>query len=83
MARILPRVRDVRRMGSAAYDLACVASSMLDGFWELNLHEWDVCAGNLLVTEAGGVVESLRPDRGVSLVAGNATLVGCMKQYVR
>lgn len=56
---------------------------MLDGFWELNLHEWDVCAGNLLVTEAGGVVESLRPDRGVSLVAGNATLVGCMKQYVR
>lgn len=83
VARILPHVRDVRRMGSAAYDLACVASSMLDGFWELNLHEWDVCAGNLLVTEAGGVVESLRPDRGVSLVAGNATLVGCMKQYVR
>ncbi len=83
VARILPHVRDVRRMGAAAYDLSCVATAMLDGFWELNLHEWDVCAASLLVIEAGGVVESLRADRGVSPVAGSAALVEQMKRYVR
>lgn len=83
VARILPHVRDVRRMGAAAYDLSCVAAAMLDGFWELNLHEWDVCAASLLVIEAGGVVESLRADRGVSPVAGSAVLVEQMKRYVR
>lgn len=83
VARILPHVRDVRRMGAAAYDLSCVAAAMLDGFWELNLHEWDVCAASLLVIEAGGVVESLRADRGVSPVAGSAALVEQMRRYVR
>lgn len=83
VARILPHVRDVRRMGAAAYDLSCVAAAKLDGFWELNLHEWDVCAASLLVIEAGGVVESLRADRGVSPVAGSAALVEQMKRYVR
>ena len=83
VARILPHVRDVRRKGAAAYDLSCVAAAMLDGFWELNLHEWDVCAASLLVIEAGGVVESLRADRGVSPVAGSAALVEQMKRYVR
>ena len=83
VARILPHVRDVRRMGAAAYDLSCGAAAMLDGFWELNLHEWDVCAASLLVIEAGGVVESLRADRGVSPVAGSAALVEQMKRYVR
>lgn len=83
VARILPHVRDVRRMGAAAYDLSCVAAAMLDGFWELNLHEWDVCAASLLVIEAGGVVKSLRADRGVSPVAGSAALVEQMKRYVR
>ena len=83
VARILPHVRDVRRMGAAAYDLSCVAAAMLDGFWELNLHEWDVCAASLLVIEAGGVVESLRADRGVSPVVRRAALVEQMKRYVR
>lgn len=83
VARILPHVRDVRRMGAAAYDLSCVAAAMLDGFWELNLHEWDVCAASLLVIEAGGIVESLRADRGVSPVAGSAALVEQMRRYVR
>lgn len=83
VARILPHVRDVRRMGAAAYDLSCVAAAMLDGFWELNLHEWDACAASLLVIEAGGIVESLRADRGISPVAGSAALVEQMKRYVR
>ena len=53
---IAPLVRDTRRFGSAALDLAYVACGQLDGFWELNLHIYDIAAGLLLVREAGGVV---------------------------
>ena len=56
VARIIPYVRDVRRLGSAAYDISCVAAGLLDGYWELALHEWDVCAAELILAEAGGVV---------------------------
>ena len=83
LARILPRTRGIRRYGSAAYDLCCVAAGFLDGYWELALHVWDVCAGELIVREAGGAVRSLREGRGVSIVAGNDTLVGEMLQYIR
>jgi myo-inositol-1(or 4)-monophosphatase len=48
------RSHGVRRAGSAALDLACVASGRLDGFWEFNLNPWDTSAGVLLVEEAGG-----------------------------
>jgi len=44
----------IRRAGSAALDLACVASGRYDGFWEFNLNAWDTAAGVLLVEEAGG-----------------------------
>ncbi len=44
----------VRRLGSAALDLAYVAAGRFDGFWEINLHPWDVAAGVLLIQEAGG-----------------------------
>ncbi|WP_245694975.1 inositol monophosphatase family protein [Desulforhopalus singaporensis] len=54
--KIVPRLRDVRRMGSAALDLAYVAAGKLDGFWELCLSEYDVAAGVILVKEAGGCV---------------------------
>jgi len=46
--------RGVRRAGAAALDLAYVAAGRLDGYWELKLKPWDVAAGSLLVTEAGG-----------------------------
>jgi myo-inositol-1(or 4)-monophosphatase len=46
----------LRRDGSAALDLAYVACGRFDGFWEMGLSSWDVAAGSLLVTEAGGVV---------------------------
>lgn len=48
----------VRRMGSAALDLAFLAAGRLDGYWERGLSSWDVAAGILLVTEAGGIVSS-------------------------
>jgi myo-inositol-1(or 4)-monophosphatase len=54
----LSRARAVRRLGSAALDLAYVAAGRFDGFWERSLHAWDVAAGTLLVEEAGGRVTS-------------------------
>ena len=48
--------RAVRRAGAAALDLAYVAAGRLDGYWECKLKPWDVAAGELLVTEAGGMV---------------------------
>lgn len=50
------RAQAVRRDGAAALDLAYVACGRFDGFWEFDLHEWDVAAGTLLVREAGGNV---------------------------
>ncbi|PYT75485.1 MAG: inositol monophosphatase [Acidobacteria bacterium] len=50
------RTHGVRRDGSAALDLACVASGRFDGFWEFGLNKWDVAAGVLLIEEAGGKV---------------------------
>ncbi|MEO9263931.1 MAG: inositol monophosphatase family protein [Candidatus Baltobacteraceae bacterium] len=50
------RAQAVRRDGSAALDLAYTACGRFDGFWEFDLHAWDVAAGTLLVTEAGGRV---------------------------
>ena len=44
----------IRRLGSAALDLAYVSSGKIDGFWERDLNLWDICSGVLLVKEAGG-----------------------------
>ena len=56
LSTILPKVRDIRRAGAAAVDLAYVACGRLDGFWEMDLQPWDTAAGWLLVQEAGGKV---------------------------
>ena len=53
------RAQDIRRVGSAALDLAWVACGRTDGFWEFGLKPWDVSAGALLVRRAGGVVTDL------------------------
>ncbi|MGE5679550.1 MAG: inositol monophosphatase family protein [Bacillota bacterium] len=55
-ASFLQNSRAIRRLGSAALDLCYVADGVFDGFWEVSLHPWDVCAGKLLVEEAGGLV---------------------------
>ena len=52
--RLFEQQSDSRRLGSAALGMAYVAAGRLDGFWELHLNSWDVCAGLLLVSEAGG-----------------------------
>jgi len=64
----------LRRAGAAALDLAYVACGRLDGFWEIGLHPWDIAAGALLITEAGGMVADLQGGAGFidsgRLVAG-------------
>lgn len=54
--------RNIRRLGSAALDLAYVACGRLDGFWEFHLNPWDTAAGYLLVEESGGVVTDLNGE---------------------
>jgi myo-inositol-1(or 4)-monophosphatase len=75
--RVLPRARDIRRAGSAALDLAWVAAGRLDAFYEHGLNEWDHAAGDLLVSEAGGIVQALPPARGLrsGVLAGPPALV--------
>jgi myo-inositol-1(or 4)-monophosphatase len=58
-AALLPRIRDLRRAGGAALDLAAVAAGRLDLFYEQGLSPWDQAAGALFVREAGGVVTGL------------------------
>lgn len=50
------QARAVRRLGSAAIDFCYVARGVFDGFWEVSLQPWDICAGKLIVEESGGLV---------------------------
>jgi myo-inositol-1(or 4)-monophosphatase len=59
LGRVLRATSGIRRGGAASVDLAYVANGTLDGFWELFLEPWDVGAGLLLITEAGGCAERL------------------------
>lgn len=68
LIRILPLVRDIRRLGSASVDMCYTAAGFLEGYWELNLHEWDINAAALIVEEAGGVCTRFRDDRNISIL---------------
>jgi myo-inositol-1(or 4)-monophosphatase len=59
VARLLPRVRDVRRFGSAALDLCFVAAGRFDAYFEEHLNSWDLAAGVLIASEAGAVTSNL------------------------
>jgi len=69
-ASFLEEAQAVRRLGSAALDLAYLAAGRFDGFWEERLHPWDIAAGVLLVREAGGMVTGLRGEP-LDLLSGN------------
>ncbi|MCK9246337.1 MAG: inositol monophosphatase [Anaerolineaceae bacterium] len=60
--RLSREVQTIRRLGSAAMDLAYVACGKAESFWEIELNPWDVAAGILIVREAGGIVDSLYGD---------------------
>ena len=63
VARLLPEVRDLRRIGSCALDLCMVAAGRLDAYYEDGVQVWDWAAGALIATEAGALVRA--PERGV------------------
>ncbi len=60
VAAVLPRVRDIRRSGSAASDLCSVAAGQVDAYYERGLNYWDVAAGGLIAREAGALTGGLR-----------------------
>lgn len=77
--RVAERAAGLRRPGSAALDLAWVACGRYDGFWEQNLKPWDICAGVLLVLEAGGLITDLKGGEdwaSGSICCGNPKIFG-------
>jgi myo-inositol-1(or 4)-monophosphatase len=78
---LLPRCRDIRRLGAAAVDLCHVASGTLDAYFEVGLKEWDKAAGALIITEAGGQVSGGESE-GSRLVAANPLLHDRLKAFL-
>lgn len=85
---LMQKTHGLRRMGSAAIDLAYVACGYFDGFYEYNLNSWDMAAGILLITEAGGVAtdfsgtdEHLFRGDVVAGAAVHAELLAEIQQY--
>jgi myo-inositol-1(or 4)-monophosphatase len=78
VAALLPRLRDIRRIGVASVDLCAVAARRLDGFYERGLNYWDWAAGALVATEAGATVGGLRgaPVSSSMAVAAGPALFG-------
>ena len=78
LRQLLGHCRGVRRLGSAAMDLAYTACGRLDGYYESNLNSWDVAAGGLIVSEAGGKVTDFHNDQdwitGQNIIAGNEAI---------
>src|SRR6185437_11928638 len=83
---VMPRVAGIRRPGSAALDLASLAAGRYDGFWELGLSPWDIAAGCLLITEAGGLIGDLEGNathmQSGNLLAGNPKIFGQLIQVI-
>jgi len=69
--KVMRKTMGIRRMGSAALDLAFVACGWFDGFWHFNLNTWDLAGGSFLVKEAGGRLSVLDTEEGSLLIAGN------------
>ena len=87
LGRLLPVCAGVRRWGAASLDLAYVAAGRYDGYWERGLKPWDIAAGIILVREAGGFVETMRPDQTLledgHLVAGSGAIFDKFSRIVR
>ena len=86
-ARFALKAQGVRRTGSAALDLCCVAAGRLDGFWEVQLSPWDMAAGAVILREAGGRVTDFRgrPHSiyGKELVASNGLIHEAMLKVLQ
>jgi myo-inositol-1(or 4)-monophosphatase len=84
-AEVLPRVRDIRRIGSAALDLAALASGRLDAYYERGLGPWDLAAGGLVAREAGATVGGLdgHPAGTDLVIAAEAGLFAQLQDLLR
>ncbi|MES0073681.1 inositol monophosphatase family protein [Mesorhizobium sp. M0058] len=87
LRNVMAEVSGVRRLGSAALDLAYVAAGRMDGFWETGLSAWDIAAGLLLIREAGGFVSDMDGGQDMleagSLVAGNEVIQRALLKAVK
>lgn len=74
LQRVLPRVRDIRRIGAAAYDLCLIACGRIDAYYERGLNPWDYSAGALIAREAGAELLGADPETlpGTSLLVAAA-----------
>jgi myo-inositol-1(or 4)-monophosphatase len=84
LTQVLPKIRDIRRLGSAAIDLCLLADGSIDLYYERGLNPWDMAAGAIVATEAGAVVTGLRgrPAGSAMTVAGPADLVAQLAQIL-
>ena len=83
VAELLPRVRDIRRVGSAALDLCAVAAGRVDGYYEDTPSRWDWAAGALIAAEAGATVTPLlAPGGNPGVLAAGPSLAGPLRAAV-
>ena len=82
VAAMIPKVKGIRRLGAAAYDLCLVAAGVYDAYWELRLGKWDLAAGMLMITEAGGEFSYGEENGKYNVVAGAPALCQQIKALV-
>ncbi len=87
LAEVMAVSAGVRRYGAASLDLAWVAAGRYEGFWEQNLKPWDMAAGAILITEAGGFVTDFAGDRDMfnrgDIIAGNPAMHAALCKLVK
>jgi myo-inositol-1(or 4)-monophosphatase len=84
---LMKELQGIRRPGSAAFDLCCVACGRFDGFYEYSLHIWDLAAASLIIKEAGGVVTDWNGGEGwpfgQRMIAGNEHIHGYLLKMIQ
>jgi myo-inositol-1(or 4)-monophosphatase len=87
LAALMPECAGVRRFGSAALDMAYVAAGRYEGFWERELHLWDIAAGHIIALEAGALVEGIREDQDPlesgSILCANNQIFSSLAKTIR
>ncbi|MCQ4158377.1 inositol monophosphatase [Roseomonas sp. GC11] len=85
LAKLMPQVAGVRRMGAAALDLAWTAAGRYEGYWELGINKWDIAAGLIILKEAGGWATDMEgndPYVSGNVIAGNPLLQPKLRDVV-
>ncbi len=87
LKNLMQKTHGIRRAGSAAYDLCCVASGRLDAFYEYGLNPWDIAAGMVIIKEAGGVYTDWTGEQnhlfGKRIITGNPALCKFLESELR